>query len=154
MPNKLEKGTQTWTDLFVECYVNRCRMRCHRVPSNEVEGREDLLVCALFDSRVMQERNGVYVHWSFRATRKPWSTVTLSLSIASSKLFTISTSRPFCVPSSAPMTIMDGTDVNIIGQRSGLPPLTEWQASSRLKLQAGEVLGDVENWQRMAIQGD
>lgn len=46
-----------------------------------------------------------YVHWSRRDTRKLWSTDSPLFSTASSKVFTISTSRPFCVPRRAPSTV-------------------------------------------------
>lgn len=44
------------------------------------------------------------VHWSLLEMRNPWSTLALSPSVASSNVFTISTSRPFCVPKRAPST--------------------------------------------------
>lgn len=80
------------------------------------------------------------LHWSRRATRNPWSTVTASFSIASSNVLTISTSRPFCVPSRAPITVQLRYQRC---SRSRHSLLTERERGICLEFYASQVLRDV-----------
>ena len=73
-------------------------------PINSSDGN----TCLSFSKRraLLQIKGTCNVHWSLLCVKNAWSINWPSEETASSNVLTISTSRPFCVPRSAPKTVI------------------------------------------------
>ena len=99
--------------LLVE--VRQCTIRW-------IPGKEILACLRMISADIVGEKVKVDIHWSRLETRNSWnfgSFTSLSFSTTiNSNVLTISTSRPFCVPKRAPITVKrvmwdnDGRNVN------------------------------------------
>ena len=100
------------THLLVQSNVLSSGVCGHSVPANEFQRRKYLLVYESRRYKWQLRQSMRHIHCSLREMKKPWSTVWPSSCIVSSNVFTISTSRPFCVPRSAPITRSSGECVS------------------------------------------
>lgn len=90
----------------------------------------------------------LHAHWSLRVTKNSWSTVTSSSATASSKVLTISTSRPVWVPSNAPRTEM--AEISPQSSANRLFRHTKGYPCPLLETQTGKMFRDVEDRQWVA----
>jgi len=82
----------------------------------------ETLVYLLGTSGRCQIRGNHHPHWSLLWVKNAWSIDRPSPSTASSKVLTISTSLPFCVPRRAPRTVTQIVSGRGYGDRRGIPP--------------------------------